>query len=201
MSETVDSDAVPIMQRGGRHIRIGMHIRESGMGGRMDSLRTLIERHHHHQVARLFSLAFLVVAWCLAILVGVLLPVSPVHAESPQRGKGLDRKWADATMHADGTTLNQLLADDLTYTHTGGNTQTKAQFIDSVTKGQIRYESIEFEQQNARVYGNTIVTTSRLRVTLNLDGGEVSLHPCFLHVWIKNKGRWQLVAHQATKIE
>jgi len=166
----------------------------------MDSISTLIERHHRG-VARFFSLAFLLVAWRVAIFVAVLSPAISMQAETPQRGKALDRRWADATMHADSAALNQLLADDLTYTHTGGNTQTKAQFIASVTQGQPRYESIEFEEQNARVYENTIVTTSRLRVRLKLDGGEVSLHPCFLHVWVKNRGRWQLVAHQATKIE
>jgi ketosteroid isomerase-like protein len=136
-----------------------------------------------------------------AIFVAVLAPVISMHAETPEQAKALDRTWADATMHANAAALNQLLADDLTYTHTGGNTQTKAEFIASVTHGQIQYEAIAFEEQNARVYENTIVTTSRLRVRLKVDGGEVNLHPCFLHVWVKNNGRWQLVAHQATKIE
>jgi hypothetical protein len=44
------------------------------------------------------------------------------------------------------------------------------------------------------------VTFSRLRVKPHRET-KVSLHPCFLHVWVKKNVRWQMVAHQATKIE
>lgn len=63
-------------------------------------------------------------------------------------------------MHADAAALKHTLADDLTYTHTGGNTQTKAEFISSLREKKMRYNSIEFEDANARVYGNTAVIAS-----------------------------------------
>jgi ketosteroid isomerase-like protein len=134
----------------------------------------------------------------IALFVALL---ATAHAQTPEQAKTLDRKWADATMHADAAALNDLLADDLTYTHTGGNTQTKAEFIASVREKKIRYDSIEFEDTNARVYGNTAVITSRVHVKVTVDGRDVTLHPCFLHIWVKRNGRWQLVAHQATQIQ
>lgn len=137
---------------------------------------------------------------CLPILLFAAL-LATAHAQTPEQAKSLDRKWADATMHADATALNDLLADDLTYTHTGGNTQTKAEFIVSLREKKIRYDSIEFEDANARVYGNTAVITSRVHVKVTVDGRDVTLHPCFLHVWVKRNDRWQLVAHQATQIQ
>ena len=78
-------------------------------------------------------------------------------------------------MHADAAALKHTLADDLTYTHTGGNTQTKAEFISSLREKKIRYNSIEFEDANARVYGNTAVIASRAQVKVTVDGRSPSL--------------------------
>ena len=54
------------------------------------------------------------------------------HARTPEQAKSLHQAWAEATMHADVAALKHILADDLTYTHTGGNTQTKDEFISSL---------------------------------------------------------------------
>jgi len=136
--------------------------------------------------------------WLPIAFFAALLAVA--HAQTPEQAKSLDREWAEATMHADAAALDHILADDLTYTHTGGNTQTKAEFISSLREKKIRYNSIEFEDANARVYGNTAVIASRVHVKVTVDGRDISLHPRFLHVWVKRNGRWQLVAHQATQI-
>jgi ketosteroid isomerase-like protein len=60
------------------------------------------------------------------------------HAETTEQGKALDRKWAEATTHADVAALNQILSDDLTYTHSSGNTQSKAEFIASVRSKEVQ---------------------------------------------------------------
>lgn len=131
----------------------------------------------------------------------ILLLASACCAETPEQVKALDRQWAEATTKADASALNQLLSDDLTYTHSTGETQSKAEFIASVSKGEIRYNSIRFESSKARVYGDTAVIVSHLRIKLTTGGKNIDLHPCFLDVWVKKNGRWQMVAHQATKID
>jgi len=81
-------------------------------------------------------------------------------------------------MHADVTALTRLLSDDLICTHTDGERQTKREFIASITKGDIRYDAIEFEDSTARVYRNTGVTVSRMRIKLTVANTDVKLHPC-----------------------
>jgi ketosteroid isomerase-like protein len=137
---------------------------------------------------------------CLPVLISLLFSTA-VCAQTPSQAKALDRQWAHATVKADVVALNRLLSDDLTYTHSSGETQSKAEFIDSVRKGELRYNSIDFESSNARVYGNTAVIVSRLRIMLTARGQNINLHPCFLDVWVKKHGAWQMVAHQATKID
>ncbi len=123
------------------------------------------------------------------------------NAGTPEHIQALDREWAQACVHTDVAKLEQVLSDDLTYTHASGETQTKAEFIATVREGKIRYRSIEFQHSSVRIYGNTAVSTSEVRVNLTVEGREVTLHPRFLHVWVKQNERWQLVAHQATKID
>ena len=137
---------------------------------------------------------------CLPAIVGLIL-LTAAHAETADQAKALDRKWADAAIHADAAVLNQILADDLTYTHSSGNTQSKAEFIASVRSKELQYRSIEFESPNVRFYGNTALISSHVRVQVTAGGHDQSVHACFLHVWVRKNGRWQMVAHQATKLE
>jgi ketosteroid isomerase-like protein len=136
----------------------------------------------------------------ILMILGLALSLA-AHAETPEQIQALDREWAEACVHADVAKLDQVLADDLTYTHSSGQAQTKAEFIATVREGKVRYRSIEFQQSSARVYEKTAVTNSEVRVNITVDGRDVSVHARFLHIWVKQNGRWQLAAHQGTKID
>lgn len=136
----------------------------------------------------------------IALALGLTFALA-ANAETPEQIQALDREWAQACVRADVAKLDQLLADDLTYTHSSAQTQTKAEFIATVHEGKSRYRSIEFQQSSARIYGDTAVTNSEVRVNLTVDGKDVSVHARFLHVWVKRNGHWQLAAHQGTKID
>jgi uncharacterized protein (TIGR02246 family) len=138
-----------------------------------------------------------VIAFTFAL--GVSLAVA--KAETPEQIQALDRDFAQACVQADIAKLEQILSDDLTYTHSSGQQQSKAEFIATVRAGKTRYRSIEFQQSSVRIFGNTAISNNEVRVNLTIDGKEVSVHPRFLHVWVKQNGRWQLAAHQGTKID
>ena len=55
----------------------------------------------------------------------------------------------------DGAALSKLLADDLTYTHSGGQFETKANVIKSITTGETIVERIDFSDTTVRLYGKT----------------------------------------------
>jgi ketosteroid isomerase-like protein len=143
------------------------------------------------------SSAYRVIAFTCALV----LSLAAANAETPEQIQALDREWAQACVQADIAKLEQILADDLTYTHSSGQTQTKAEFIATLREGKTRYRSINFQESSVRIYGDSAVSNSEVRVNLTIDGKEVSVHPRFLHIWVKHNGRWQLVAHQGTKID
>jgi ketosteroid isomerase-like protein len=115
--------------------------------------------------------------------------------------KAAEKAWGAATASGDETALNQILADDLAYTHSNGETDTTAVFIGNMKSGARKYHKVEFENIEARIYGNTAVAAATARIETSQKGGPVNpAHLRFLHVWVFQKGRWQLVAHQSLRL-
>ena|ERR1051326_5510138 len=131
----------------------------------------------------------------------VLILSLSAHAQTNDQLRALDRKWADAMTHPDFSALTDLLSDDLTYTHSSGETQSKTEFMASIRNGELKYHSIEFETAVPRSYKGVAIISSHVRVKVTAGGHNVNLHACFLHVWVEHQGRWQMVAHQATKLD
>ena len=100
-------------------------------------------------------------------------------------------------MKQDAAALQRFLADDLQYAHAGGQTQDKQQYIGSVTNGPARYESFTFSDVKVRQYGETSVLTGFVDVKMV---GRDSFRVRTLQVYVRNKGEWQMAAHQSTRI-
>ena len=96
--------------------------------------------------------------------------------------------------------LDQLIADDLSYGHSSGVVQTKAEFMDALTSGKSDFVSIELSQQTVKVVGNTALVRHILSGTTNDGGKPGTVKLSILLVWQKQKGQWRLLARQAVKI-
>ena len=115
--------------------------------------------------------------------------------------KAAEKAWASATVAADEATLKQVLAADLTYTHSNGDTDTRAVFIDNLKTGARKYHKVNHESMDVRLYGNTAVLTATAQVETSQKGGSASpAHLRFIHLWVLQNGRWQMVAHQSLRL-
>jgi len=115
--------------------------------------------------------------------------------------KEAEKIWATATVAGDEAKLKQVLADDLTYTHSNGETDTKAQYISNLKTGARKYLKLNHEGMEVRTYGNAAVLTATAQIETSQKGGAASpAHLRFIHVWINRNGRWQLVAHQSLRL-
>lgn len=107
------------------------------------------------------------------------------------------RGWTDGAVKQDAAALALFLADDLQYAHAGGQTQNKEQYIAAVMKGPPRYEAFKFSELNVRLYGNVGVLTGFVDVKMvGRDGFRVRT----LQVYTQKHGRWQMAAHQSTRL-
>jgi ketosteroid isomerase-like protein len=108
--------------------------------------------------------------------------------------------WKQATMKKDRAALDKLLHEDLTYSHSSGHNESKADVIQSVTSGKSAVEAIDFSDTTVRVYGNTALVKGKVDIRNNAGGKSTTANLNILHVWLKGSKGWQLVARQATRL-
>jgi hypothetical protein len=106
----------------------------------------------------------------------------------------------NALLSKDSVTLSSLLADDVTYAHSTGKIQTKAQLISDVIHGVQDYKSLEPSDINVRVYDNASVVTLQLKVNVVAGGNDLTMNLFTTLTWIKINGDWKLVAREAVKL-
>ena len=96
--------------------------------------------------------------------------------------------------------LNRILSDDLIYTHASGLQQTKAEVIGVLGSGDMKYESITPDKVRVRIFKETAVITGRASIKIKAGGEEQSFKICYLDVYVKQDGRWQMVAWQSSRV-
>ena len=137
----------------------------------------------------------------LLTLLLIMAALAAAADKSADAVKTAEKSWATATVAGDESTLRQILADDLTYTHSTGDTDTKAQFISNLKTGARKYHKVNHDSMEVRTYGNTAVLMATAQVETSQKGAAPTpAHLRFIHVWINQNGRWQLVAHQSLRL-
>lgn len=115
----------------------------------------------------------------------------------------LERVRIGAMTRQDMVTLGSLLADDLTYSHSRGTTDTKASFMELVRNpgDHGRYLGVDFAHAQAVALGDAVLVRGEAQITLEGTGGrpDRSYPVLFLDVWERRQGSWRLVAWQATR--
>jgi ketosteroid isomerase-like protein len=107
----------------------------------------------------------------------------------------LDNERIQAQIHADATALDRIYAADFIGVGPSGTVRTKPQVISDFTSGDLTFQSITTDDVQVRVYGNTAVETGRSTMNGQDKGKTVPRDTRFTRVWIKQQGRWRLVAN------
>ena len=108
----------------------------------------------------------------------------------------LEKRRVEAMTKGNVAALEEILADDLIYTHTTASLDTKASFIDSIASGSRNYRSIEQEDVKIRQFGDSVVVTGQVK----LHVGDNKFSARFIDVYAKRNNAWQMVAWQSTRI-
>lgn len=132
----------------------------------------------------------------------LLLAATAFGSTSHRAGEVLEAEQARiaALVADDHAALDRLLSSDLTYTHSNAVVDTKAEFMDSLISGRLKYRSLEHGDQQVRFYGDTALLTGVTRVFSTSQGAEVRLTLRFTIVYVHQSGRWQMVAWQSTRV-
>jgi ketosteroid isomerase-like protein len=131
----------------------------------------------------------------------MLLGLSLAAATPEGQVKEADARWRDAVIKIDIPALEQVLADNLTYTHSSGRTETKAEFIQATKSASLKYEAMDVSDVMVRVTGNTAILTMVADMKVRPAGGQTnSFRAKVLRVYVRQKDQWRLAAHQSTRM-
>jgi ketosteroid isomerase-like protein len=105
-----------------------------------------------------------------------------------------------ATMGKDVAALGKLFNDNLTYTHSNANNQTKAEVLKAVGADTSTIEAIDLTDTSVHVFGNAALIRTDFHIRRTTNGNTVTTHLNILFAWVKTPGGWQLAARHSTAI-
>jgi ketosteroid isomerase-like protein len=106
-----------------------------------------------------------------------------------------------AMIAADKPALEKLAAMQLSYGHSSGRVENKAEFVEAFVSGKSGFSSIELEGQTINVVDNIALVRHVFNATHRnhrKDGNQAKLY--ILTVWQQQQDQWKLLARQATKL-
>lgn len=112
----------------------------------------------------------------------------------------LDKKRMNAMAQKDVATLNELIADDLIYTHSSARQDTKQSLIDAMVNGKTVYTAVVPSDVKAQDCGDAVVLTGVARISVNSGGNAMNFGVRFTDVYARKGDRWQMVVWQSTKL-
>ena len=114
-----------------------------------------------------------------------------------------ERARIAALEHADLTALEKILADELTYVHASGKTDTKTSFLAAIRSGDLHYISWQAKSMHVRALGSAAALIDGEYLVRVIDRRvkpeSFDVNIFFLGAYVKRDGRWQMLAWQSTR--
>ena len=149
-----------------------------------------------------------------AIAVAILLVVGTVQLSSAQNGAAirqkpteaqmldLQKQFEDASIAAEAAKVSALMSDDAIFVHGSGAVQTKAEYINSLTSGQLKLLTYQMDRGKVVFFPGGAVVSGPTEISLVVPGGAPprSLRLLISTVWVEKPSGWQVVLNQGTSI-
>ena len=140
----------------------------------------------------------------ISVLIFTTVSIALAQKQSARRNQNrsveqvirqLDYERIQAQIGANALALNRIYADDFIGIGPSGTVRTKPQVLSDFTSGELKFQSITTDDVQVRVYKNTAVETGISTMIGQDKGKAVPRDNRFTRVWVKQQGRWRLVAN------
>jgi hypothetical protein len=121
-------------------------------------------------------------------------------AEIQKQILAVDNQRYEAMEKRDMAAMDRLHADGLVFINTKGRMLNKAEYLEEVRSGNLKFLSVETTDYHFGIYGDTVIMSGRANSVVEYHGVVNKKPRRFTSVFIKLQGQWRLVAHQATLI-
>jgi hypothetical protein len=105
-------------------------------------------------------------------------------------------------INKDSVALDGLMADKVTYGHSGGKIENRPEMISGAVHSPSTYKNFMMDSATVFFEGkNTAVVRHVLKATsVDREGKESPLHIGVLQIWVMQNKQWKLMARQAVKL-
>jgi ketosteroid isomerase-like protein len=101
---------------------------------------------------------------------------------------------------SDADALGDIFSDDVTYIHSPGIAETKAENLTGQRSGLYKHGPITTVERRTRVFGDVAVTCDVIDMVDTAHGAPYTFRLRETLVWIKEAGTWRLLVRHATRL-
>ena len=137
-----------------------------------------------------------------ALALGAAAFIPAAHAETADDKAVTDAidAFRKAMIAQDKATLEKLAADQISYGHSSGVVQNKAEMVNGYMTRKATVKSIEYPELTVAVAGNAAVARHLYVSESELDGKVTNTKIGLLQVWQKQADGWKLLARQGFRL-
>ena len=139
------------------------------------------------------------------LLTALVVSAAPVHAAPPSDPKAEKEvmaameAWRTAMMKKDGAGLAKLYHEDISYGHSSGIVETKAQAVNHIVTTKADYAAVDLIDMKIKTLGDIAIVNGRVNYKQVTAGKASDVNLYVLHVWLKTPQGWQMIGRQATR--
>ena len=128
--------------------------------------------------------------------------MSPLAMEQPEKDlRAAEREFEEALVAAETASLEKVLADDFVLVDLAGTLVTKTALLGNLSSGDLKFEAIHPHELLVRMYEDTALVSGWTEMSASYQGAKFVGKSRFTHVYVKQLGRWRMVAAQGTPIQ
>jgi ketosteroid isomerase-like protein len=132
------------------------------------------------------------VAGCLILFTS--LSLGQAKSADEEKLIAIEKKWTAAYKARDISLLSSLLAEDFVITVEDGSTYGKEGYIAHTADKSTHVQIAEMSDLRVRMHGNTAIITGSYHEKGTSNGKAYEYNDRLTDVWMKNDGKWQVVA-------
>ena len=146
--------------------------------------------------ARYIAIAVSLVILALRIAEGE----TDADEQSKQTLIKIEQELARASLDLDPAPYDRYWADNFVGTIASGGRYTKKQHRASLTSGKLKFQSLDVDEVEVDVFGDTAVMVERRTVKGSYDKQDISARNHVMSVFVRHDGRWQKVAEHTARL-
>lgn len=97
--------------------------------------------------------------------------------------------------------LENIVSEGLSYGHSGGKVQNKAEFVDDLINGAFNFSSVTPTDQTISISGKNAIVRHIFVAKATNAGVPTDIRIGNVMVWRKEGGQWKLLARQAFRLQ